>query len=346
MPRFLERKLLTADITPVLTSDVTTFDLGDIGAADTFTLTPTRVDTATAGTATGAIAYHATQATLTSNIQTAVRALAGIYADATCANGVDAAHKVLTVLGGYDVTWAVTDQTTFTANATVETTPGKTTYNGTIPIGRFGVIKRIRAEGFADASLDISVIDELSQDVLVKTAIDTYDSGDDPYDKYLTADGVAGEDGAAAANVSSAFCQGPLAVIIATSAPAAEGILAVIADSGLGNGLRLRSTGAFTAASTTVNLGAPFALIKAIRLTSSADTSVAPTITDAYSKNIYLKSSSDYDPAILKQLSHEGVDQAGNAVADLLDVVAKSPITVAQTGLGSGTFKVEFWTEV
>src|SRR5512145_899148 len=133
MPRYKERHFKLAAVTPTATADVTTIDLNDIAAADTITLTPTRVDTATAGTATGAITYNATENTLTANIQTAIRALGGIYADATVANGVDAAHKAITVNAGYDVTWAVTDQTGFTAGATVETTPGACAYVGSIP---------------------------------------------------------------------------------------------------------------------------------------------------------------------------------------------------------------------
>jgi hypothetical protein len=350
MSRFKERffRLADADTIVATTSDVTIFNWT---GTDT-TMTPTRVDTATAGTATGNIVFHATDATAAANMQTAIRALAGIYADATVTAGATADNMVITVLGGYDITWAATGGagviTEAGAAGSDTAVAGKVTYTGTLPIGRFAVVKRLRLAGFNDNSLDVSLVDENSKNVFVKTAIDTSTaSADVPYDKYLTADGVAGEDGAAAANVNGGCFAGPIAVIVDRSSPATAGAITLFIEAGAGRGsILLRSTGTFTGASTTVNLGATITKIRAIRLTSSADTSVAPTITDAYSKNIYVKTSTDYTTLVLAQLSHEGVDQAANAVADLLDVVVKSPVTVAQTGLGSGTFKVEFWVEV
>jgi len=349
MSKYKERKVIFEAGDGTATADVTKLDLNDIGAGDHFHLTPTTVWNATAGTETGQIDYHATEATLTSNVQTAIQALGGIYADATVANGTTAAYKVVTLGSagaGYDVTWAITNASGFTGGASTETTPGKYTYTGTIPIGRFAIIKRVRVAGFTDNSLDVSIVDAGSKNVFVTTAIDTYTGGSDtPFDKYLTADGVAGEDGAAAANVSSGLFEGPLTVTVATSSPVREGYVMVVAQMGRSSGLKLRSTGAFTGASTTVNLGADGVKVKRIKLTSSLNNSVAPTVTDAFSKNVYVKSSTDYTTAVDVQLSHEGVDQANNAVADLLDVVVKSPVTVAQTGLGSGTFTVDFYVE-
>jgi len=352
MGRFKERHLKLADITPTVTADVTTIDLNDIGAADTFTLTPTRVDTGTAGTATGAITYHATEGTLTTNIQTAVRALGGIYADATVANGADAAHKAITVNGGYDVTWEVTDQTGFTAGATVETTAGKCSYSGSIPVGRFAVAKRIRLAGFNDASLDVDIKDnsDTALNVFVKTAIDcSTASADTPYDKYLTADGVAGEDGAAATNGSSGLFTGPLDVIVDTSAPIAARsltpVVTLFVDTGMGGGLKKRSTGVMTGATATVNLGDTFVNVKRLHIHSTSDATVAVAIADAYSKNIYTKSATDFTTASNVQLSHEGVDQAANALADTLDVVVKSPATVTLTGHDGTGFEIIFYVE-
>jgi hypothetical protein len=347
MSRYKERHLQVTPITGTVTNDVTIFNWT---STDT-TVTPTRVDTGTAGSATGNIVFSATDATAAANMQTGIRALAGIYATATVVAGATTDNMVITVLGGYDVTWAKTGGvgTITEAGAAGSDTAvaGKVSYAGSLPIGRFAVAKRLRLAGFADNSLDVSIIDQNAQNVFVKTAVDTYNAGDAPYDEYLTADGLAGEDGAAAANVTSGLFEGSLAVVIDKSSPVASGLVTVFADmGGSRSGFKLRSTGSFTGASTTVNLGAQIAKVRAIRLFSSADTSVAPTITDAYGKNIYLKTSTNYTTAVFGQLSHAGVDQAANAVADLLDIVVKSPVTVAQTGLGSGTFKVDFYTEV
>ena len=353
MARYKERLFKPIlDSTPTVVDDVTV--LATAQTASTFTMTPTRVDTATAGSATGAITASATDATMAANIQTAIQALGGIYADATCTAGTTDTF-IITVFGGYDITWATTASTpTITESGSaggVTAVPGSVTYNGTIPIGRFGIVKRIRLAGFNDNSLDVSIVDADSKNVFVKTAVDTSTTAADvPYDKYLTADGVAGEDGAAAANVSSGLFSGPLTTSVVTSAPLDERSLqpyvSLIVNMGSRNGgLKLRSTGAFSTATQDVNLGSMFANVKRIKLSASADTSVAVAIADAYGKNIYTKSSTNFTTAVLEQLSHEGVDQAANAVADLCDVVAKSPVTVTLTGLGSGTFTVDFYTE-
>jgi hypothetical protein len=350
MGRYKERHFKPTSVTPVVTDDVTIFNWT---ATDT-TLTPTRVDTATAGTATGNITFNATDATAAANIQTAIRALGGIYADATCVAGATADNMVITVYGGYDITWAKTGGTgtiTESGAAGADTAvPGKVTYTGTLPIGRFGVAKRIRLAGFNDNSLDVSLIDQDSLNVFVKTAIDTSTaSADTPYDKFLTADGVAGEDGAAAANVSSGLFTGPLDVIVATSAPLAartlDPFVTVFVDTGMGGGIKKRSTGTFLGGSAVVNLGDTFVNVKRIHVHATSDQTVAPAITDAYSKTIYSKSATDYTTAVEAQLSAEGVDQAANAVADLLDVVVKSPATVTLTGHDGTGFEVVFYVE-
>jgi len=75
------------------------------------------------------------------------------------------------------------------------------------------------------------------------------------------------------------------------------------------------------------------------------DTTVAVAIADAYSKNIYTKTATNFTTAVNESLSHEGVDQANNAVADTLDVVVKSPATVTLTGHDGTGFSVDFWVE-
>lgn len=355
MGLYKERKLLVRNVTaPTVQNDVTVFNWT---GTDT-TLTPTRVDTATAGTTTGNITFSATDATAAANIQTAIRALGGIYADATCVAGSTADNMVITVYGGYDITWAKTGGVgtiTESGAAGADTaTPGSVTYVGYIPIGRFGIVKRLRLQGFNDNSLDMTIRDLGGgtgyRTVYTKTAIDTSTaSADTPYDKMLTADGVAGEDGAAAASVNGGLFEGPLRVSAVTSAPVAARNLTpeviVFVKMGRSSGLKKRSTGAFTGTTAEVSLGADIACVKRIYLKASADTTVAPSITDKYSKPFYVKTSSDYTTAVDAVLSMEGIDQADNAVADLLDVVVKSPATVTLTGLGSGTFTVDFYVE-
>lgn len=353
-----------ADTTAVVTADVTTVDLGDIGTADTFTLTPVRVDSGATGATTTAVTFSGA-GTQGADMQTVIRALGGIYAGATVAN-TSAEVYTITIPGGYDVTWTV-NPTGFTPGTTVETTAGKVTYTAYMPVrGTYAEVKRLKLAGFVDNSLDVTITDSSSTPLTIfsKTALDTFTTNaDTPYIKLLTADGVAGEDGAAASNASSGVFTAPFKVVVATSSPitAASGtgsanlrrpyVGLVIENQFNAKGKRFlkRSTGAIATAdpfSTTVNLGARYANIKRIKLSASADTSVAPTITDADGFVAYTKTSTSYTTPVDAQLVHEGVDQAANAVADLLDVVVKSPVTVSGTGLGSGTFTVEFIVKV
>lgn len=365
------------DVTAVVTNDVTIFNWT---ATDT-TLTPTRVDTNTAGSATGTITFNGTDATAAANIQTAIRALGGIYADATCTAGVTADNMIITVYGGYDITWSKTGGTgTITESGAAGSdtaTPGKVTYTGYIPVrGTYAEVKRIHLKGFVDNSLDVTITDNYQNSpsgavtaatIFSATGLDTYGSNADaPYLKLLTADGVAGEDGAAAANASGGVFNAPFKVVVATSSPitvargtgakkqggAIKPVVALVIKNSFnkqGKAYLRRSTGAMATgvSSTVVNLGEHIVKIKRIRLAASADTSIAPTVTDADGLVAYTKTSTDYTTPVNAQLVHEGVDQANNAVADLLDVVVKSPVTVAVSGgVTSGTFNVEFICEV
>lgn len=346
--------LVTDDVTVLATAQTTS----------TFTMTPTRVDTATAGSATGAITADAVDATMAANIQTAIRALGGIYANATCVAGT-ADTFIITVFGGYDVTWATTatSPTITESGAAGGTTavPGSVRYRGLIPVrGNLAEVKKIVAKGFADNSLDISIKDSGNRTIFAATGLDTWTSPNDvPFVKLLTADGVAGEDGAAAANTSGGVFDGPFLCDVTTSAPiattdalrngAAVTLVGKTAYSTPSKRYLRRSTGAMATgvSSTTLNLGEEYANVKRIKLFASADTTIAPTLTDADGLVVYTKTATDYTTPVVAQLSHEGVDQANNAVADLLDVVARSPITVAVSGgVTTGTFTVETIVEV
>lgn len=346
--RYVERN--TGLITPnVLVSEVDTINLNDIGAGDTFTLTMTEIgDPATVST-TGTITFDASTTTLAANIQTAVRAVTGFAASTV---GWDSAQIYrVTFIGtktGNDLTLTITGATGFTPGAVTNITQGSAAYTTNLYVGRFFVPKRVRISGFNDNSLDISLTDAAARSVYVRTGMDMSSaSADVPSDEYLTADGVAGEDGAAAANVCGGLFEGPLTLTVTTSGATHTGRVLVFGDMGnpSGSSFKFRSTGTFLGATAEVNLGAPVAKVRRIRLDAVSDTGVAPVITDKYGKNIYTKTSTDYVTPVDVVLSHAGVDQAGNAVADLLDVVVASPVLVTLTGHDGTGFKVDFFVE-
>jgi len=362
----------------VVTNDVTIINW--TGTDSTFT--PTRVDTGTAGSATGTVTFNATDTVAAAAMQVAIRALGGIYANATVVAGVTADNMLITVYGGYNITWIKTGGAgviTETGAAGSDTAVvGSIAYTKQIPIGKFAKVKKIVAKGFVDDVLTVSISD--ADGKIVHTGgVDTHNAGlDVPMIRLLTADGVAGEDGAAAANTSGGLFRGPLTAAITTRAPYAASAAQPVSKFGdrnelqrpvprltlvvepdvLGGAGRVlqRTTGNVTPAAIAaglakLDLGAPIGNIKRIKLENGGpgtpDTSVAPTLTDADGLVVYTKTSTDYTSPVLEQLSHEGFDQAQAAVPDLVDVVAKSPLTLAVSGgLTTGTFKVTAWVEV
>ena len=332
----------------VVTNDVTIFNWT---ATDT-TLTPTIVGSGASPGATGNIVFNATDATAAAAIQVAVRALGGIFSTFTCVAGATADNMVMTTFGGYDVTWVKTGGTgtiTESGAAGADTAvPGSVAYTEFIPIGRFAEVKRFTLKGWIDNSLDVAITDTGNRTIFSATGLDTNNAGADlPITKLLTADGVAGEDGAAAANTGGGVFDGPAKAIVTTSGPLHLGVvkLYVVSEGASGRSFLKRGSGARTTQSGTIQLGVPVGAIRRIRLFASVDTTVAPTLTDADGLVVYTKTATDYTTAVDAQLSHEGVDQANNAVADLLDVVAKSPLTISGTGLGSGTFSIDLVIE-
>lgn len=322
-------------------SDVTNIDLGDIGAADTFTLTPTRVDTATAGSATDAITYDATEATLTAAIQTAVRALGGIYADATVANGTTAAHKDITVLGGYDVTWAI-DDTGFTAGGVTETTPGASAVTLSIPVGVKARVLRLTIPAVADASVDIDISDSNGDDVYVKTGVDL-SSG---FDDFLAVDGK--DDVLANVEVGPGFFEGPLTAVVTSSVPDLDVTVEVVCDMPFAvKRFLTRSTGAVGNSTTSLNLGREYAVIKRLDIVSTADASVDVTIADGDGKTVFVKTGIDADPEIRVNVATDAVLQDGSASADGGggEMVCKSPVDITIANCSTGTVRVKCQVE-
>ena len=363
MASFVEKSIFPAQLpvgvglgtnTLTKTDDVTIINW--TGTNSTFT--GTRQDTGGAQT-TGTVTFSATDTVAAANMQTAIRALGGIYADATVVAGATADNMVITTFGGYDIVWTKTGGvgviTESGAAGSDTAVVGGTVGVMTMGVGKLVEVKKIIAEGFNETALDLAVVDEDGKVVFDATVDTSTAEADVPYVKLLTADGVAGEDGAAAALTGGGLFRGPFTVTMTNNAPFSKIVAGnvvtprlsfVVNDNqGEGRGFRKRSSGARTALSGTFNLGSPIAKIRKIRLAASSDTSVAPTVTDADGLVVYTKASTDYTTAVLEQLSHEGVDQAGNAVADLLDVVAKSPLTISGSGLGAGTFTIDVWVE-
>lgn len=218
------------------------------------------------------------------------------------------------------------------------------TVTGSIPVGRFATVHRVIIPDDWNATLNVSITDAAGKTVYANAAANcTTGNG---IDVYVTADGVAGEDGAAAALTSGGLFEGPLSVSVTGTAENQAGDVLVLANMGSRNGgFKQRHTGTFTGATQDVTLGSQYAAVKKIKLEAVSDTSIAVAIADAYGKNVYTKAASNFTTAVEEQLGHEGVDQAGNAVADVLDVVVKSPVTVTLTGHDASGFRVDFWVE-
>jgi hypothetical protein len=116
--------------------------------------------------------------------------------------------------------------------------------------------------------------------------------------------------------------------------------------------VKKRTTGAVSAA-TDVGLGASYGLVRRVDVTASADTSVSLTITDENGDTVAIIASGDYTTRTsfyIVPAEARVFDTAGEAAAADSDVsapvVARSPLTVTPSGLGSGTVTVDVYVEV
>lgn len=349
--RFHERTTGLLQPTASTNTDYTV-NLNDIGAADTFTITLTRVGDGVAAT-TGTINYNASQATIAADMQAAIRALTGFGTSTVTYDGTAQLYSVIltgSVATGTDYTLTV-NATGFTPGSHTKEVAGSSVSTVYLPIGRFATVRRIRLAGWKDNSLDVNITDNGgaagAKTVFAKTAIDTYTgTADSPYDELLTADGID-EGNAATANAHGGLFEGPLKVVVTTSGTMHTGSVTLFVASHGGRTNYLVRKVVMTGNTATLSLGAPVALVRRIRLTSSADTTVRPTITDANSKVLFDPGASqNYTTALDEQLSVSGVDQAGNAVAGLVGALAKGPVSInLNSTLGSGTFTVELFVE-
>ena len=232
--------------------------------------------------------------------------------------------------------------------------PGSTTVmTFTVPFPKFGILRRVRVGASAGSGANTTVLIKDNGDITNGLTLYNLATLDISTAKDLAVC-FRGASSAALGTASvngEAIARGPLRVKItlngATPAPA---YFQVIYDDPKykETNFKMRSTGAQTAGTSFVNLGADFAMVKRIRYKSSADITVALTVTDAYGYAVAAVASGDFTTQQDKTLIDVAtVNDAGAVVASAVQmgVVCRSPLKVVLTGLGSGSFKTDFIVE-
>jgi len=335
-------EITTAYTDPNAVSSVQTLALNDFATGDTFTLT-------FGGQTTSSIAWNATTATLSADIQTKFRALSTVgTANASVVSTNYVSHAITftgTMAGQAQGAITVTGATGFTPSAVVQTTEGQMCKTTTVGLGsRFGQVMRVRAGLFENASTnDITITDAAGRTVWDVNDIDTNVSGV-LYDQFIGYDGIDNL-GDAVANLSAGVFESPLTVKVWTAAAATGKVALYVKGGRAGTAPRFRerSTGTITctaggAATGYISLGNPFGIIRRLRF-YGFDTSTDVVITDALAKTIFTDtainmSAAAYDYAV----SADGIDQSGNAnSAAALPILAKSPLTVTIANGGTST---------
>lgn len=118
--------------------------------------------------------------------------------------------------------------------------------------------------------------------------------------------------------------------------------------------VKKRTTGAISADGTAlVGLGAVYGIVRRVDVQASADTTTAVTITDADSNTVYTLASGDHTTKKVRYvtpLETIVVDTGGDAMIDAEGapggIVAKGPLSVAISGIASGTVTVDVFVEV
>jgi len=352
MPAILERATgsITTSVDDVnAVNEVQTIELNDIGAADTFTLTY-------GGQTTSTITFNATPATFAADIQTKLLALSNIGPADVTVTATDGNSMVVTFVGdlrGRQVTQiTITDVAGFTPTGVTATTPGRSAVTRVLGGGtEFYEVLRVRVGLFENsATNDISIKDAAAHTILVKTGLD-FDVSGVKYDEWLGCDGVD-QAGNASADVARGIFEGMMTCIIKTDAPA-SGSLQVVTRGGALDRPRYRKRGTGTLTTdgsgdvvSSINLGSAFGIVRRV-VASGFDTSCDLSLVDAWGKNIFVVTSidpdtSDYD----KIVGGDGLDQDGNAAANLLPMVARGPLTVTiANGGATTTGSVRVYTE-
>lgn len=221
-----------------------------------------------------------------------------------------------------------------------------------VPFPKFGILKRVRIPATAgDTSATILVRD--NGDVTAGLALLNVAAVNitTAYDKALVFRGASSTALGTAEVCGEAIARGPLkariTLAVGTTAP---GFMQFIFEDPKykDTNIRQRSTGAQTAGTSYVNLGADFAVVKRIRYKASNDITVGLTVTDAYNYPVAAIASGDFTVQQDKTLVDvTAVDDVGvdalSAEAD--GVTCRSPLKVVLTGLVTGSFKTDFIAE-
>lgn len=329
-------------------NEVQTIDLNDIGAADTFTLTH-------GGTTTGTITFAADMA---SAIDTALELLVSIGAGGvTVAKSTGQTYTVTfdgTALAGRNVSAiTITGANGFTPGVVTETTKGRASATYTMGFGsKFLEVFRIRAGLFKDAATnDISIVDKRGRTVFTLASVDTNVSGA-KYNQHVGADGKD-QAGNALANLGRPIFEAPLTITVKTDAVGETGSVDVFGRAGLANGKTFRS---FTTGTLTTTAGGAatgyihfadynIAIPRQVIL-SGFDSSTDYVIEDdngstdkftVFSKTALDGTQTTAPAGVDFAVGTDGTDQAGNAAADALPILAKSPLKVTIANGGAAT---------
>jgi hypothetical protein len=116
--------------------------------------------------------------------------------------------------------------------------------------------------------------------------------------------------------------------------------------------IKKRTTGAITAAAD-LGLGAAYGEVKRIDVTASADTSVSLAVVDENGDTVATIASADYTTRtrfyiapVETEVWDTGGDASANTEGNSVGVIARSPLTITPSGLGTGTVTVDVYVEV
>lgn len=231
---------------------------------------------------------------------------------------------------------------------------GSTTVSTTvIPFPKYGLLKRFRIPATTGGGADTTVLIKDNGDITNGLTLYNLATLDITTAKDLSVQ-FRGASSAALGTAllnGEAVARGPLVMrITKAGATALPGFVQVIFEDPKykETNFKLRSTGAQTATTTFVNLGADFATVKRIRYKASADTTVSLTVTDAYGYPVAAIASGDFTTQQDKVLADvNSVNDAGAVVAGTINtgVTCRSPLKVVLGGLTTGSFKTDFIVE-
>ncbi len=248
-------------------------------------------------------------------------------------------------LGGIKLGAITVTSKTGTADGSVaQTTAGRSAKTVTLPVGvNLVSLGRVRAGLFEDGSTnDLIITDALGRTVMSFTGKDFNVSGV-LYDQFVGYDGLD-QAGNAAADTQKKIFVSPFTVKVKTDA-AATGSVVLFTKGNRPKSdapvYRKRSTGTFTLSTgggytATVGLKETISVVRGFSMVGF-DSSTDVVVVDAYGKGVFSKTALDGTTLYDTALGADGIDQSGNAAADVLPTVAKSPLTVTIANGGNRT---------